>query len=105
MDVPQATWRSLRRVGGDSASGTADGRGESLMGLHADRRRAEERRPSGQPVDDRPDPESGWRATRTRATDLVADVSAGALGRDRGRRFLHDRGLDVAWVGDVLHAV
>ena len=46
------------------------------MGLHADRRRAEERRPSGQPVDDRPDPERGGRAASTRATDLVADVSA-----------------------------
>ncbi len=58
------------------------------MGLHPDPRRAEERGPSGQPVDDRPDPESGGRAAGTRPTDFVADVSAGALGRDRGRRFL-----------------
>ena len=30
------------------------------------------------------------------AADVVADVPAGALGRDRGRRFLHDGGLAVA---------
>jgi putative transposase len=57
------------------------------VGLHADRRCAEERRPSGQPVDDRPDPESGGRAARTRATDLMADVSAGALGAIAGADF------------------
>ena len=33
-------------------------KGESHVGLHPDRRRAEECRPSGQPVDDCPDPES-----------------------------------------------
>ena len=37
--------------------------------------------------------------------DVVADVPAGALGRDRGRRFLHDGGLDVTWPRDVLHRV
>ena len=53
----------------------ADGRGESHVGLHPDPRRAEERRPSGQPVDDRPDPE-GARACRRCPS-----------GRPRGRRF------------------
>ena len=42
---------------------------------------------------------------RAGAADVVADVSASALGRDRRRGFLHDGGLDVARLGDVLHRV
>ena len=53
------------------------------MGLHPDPRRAAERRPSGQPVLDRPDPEGARDAARAGAADVVADLSAGALGRDR----------------------
>ena len=37
--------------------------------------------------------------------DVVADVSAGALGRDRRRGFLHDGSVDVAGLGDLLHGV
>ena len=57
------------------------------MGLHAHPRRAEECRPSRRSVDDRTDPESGGRAAGTEAADLVADVPAGALGRDAGADF------------------
>ena len=45
------------------------------------------------------------RITRAGAPDVVADVSSRALGRDRRGRFLHDGGLDVAGVSDVLHGV
>jgi hypothetical protein len=37
--------------------------------------------------------------------DVVADIPAGPLGRDRRCGLLRDRGLDVARVGDVLHGV
>ena len=45
------------------------------------------------------------RAAGAGAADVVADVSARALGRDRRRGFLHDGGLDVARPRDVLHGV
>ena len=63
MDVRQAARRSSGRARGDPASGRADGRRESHVGLHTDPRRAEERRPSSQPSLDRPDPEIAWHAT------------------------------------------
>ena len=40
-----------------------------------------------------------------RAPDVMADVSPGALGRDRRRGLLHDGSLDVSRLGDVLHGV
>ena len=52
-----AAWTS-RRARGDPAAGRPDGGGESHVGLHADPRRAEERRASGRSLDDRADPES-----------------------------------------------
>jgi putative transposase len=48
---------------------------------------------------------SGGRAAGAGAADLVADVSAGTLGRDCRRRFLHDGSVDMARLGDVLHGV
>jgi putative transposase len=39
------------------------------------------------------------------APNVAADVSARALGSDRGGGFLHHRGLDVAWPRDVLHGI
>ena len=44
------------------------------MGLHADPRRAEERRPPGGALDHPADPESGGPAARPAAPDVVADV-------------------------------
>ena len=43
-----------------------------------------------------PDPEGAQDAARARAADVVADVSAGALGRDRQGDFF-DGGLVAAW--------
>jgi len=53
-------------------------------------RRVEERRPSGQPGLDRPDPEGPRDSAGARAARVVAAVPAGALGRHRRRGFLHD---------------
>jgi hypothetical protein len=44
-------------------------------------------------------------AAGTGAVDLVADMSSRAVGRDRRRRFLHDRGLDLARLGHVRQGV
>src|SRR5580765_1436051 len=44
-------------------------------------------------------------ATRSRAADLVADVLARTLGRNRRRRLLDDGSVDVARLGDLLHAL
>ena len=41
----------------------------------------------------------------TEAADVVGHVSPGALGGHRRGGFLHDRGVDVARPGDVLHGV
>jgi hypothetical protein len=56
-------------------------------------------------VDDRTDAEGARRAARARAADVVAGLSTGALGRDRRRGLLHDRSLDVAGFGDLVHGV
>ena len=56
-------------------------------------------------LDHRTDPQSRRGAARAGAPDVVADVSASPLGRDRRRRFLHDRGVDVARLGDLLLGV
>ena len=74
-------------------------------GLHADTRRPQECRPSRRPLHGRADPERGGPAARAGAADVVADVSSGPLWRDRRRRFLHDRCVDVARLGDLRHGV
>ena len=51
MDV-RAETRTARRAARDPSTGRADGGGESDVGLHADPRRAQERRPSRGPLDD-----------------------------------------------------
>lgn len=105
MDVCDAAGRSSGRDRGDPAPGGPHGGGESHVGLHADRWCADERRSSSQPVLDRPLPESVRHATRARTADVVVDVSARALGRDRRRGSLHDGSVDVAWPDDPLHGV
>jgi len=57
------------------------------VGLHADPRRAEERRPPRRPLDHSADPEGVGLTTGPAADDVVADVSPIALGRDRWGRF------------------
>ncbi len=92
-------------VGDDTERDGARGDGESDVGLHADPRRAQECRPLRGPLDHSPDPEGGWPSARTATADLVADGSQGALGRDRRGGLFHDRGVELAWVGDLLHGV
>jgi hypothetical protein len=68
-------------------------------------RRVAKREASRRSLDDCADSEGARSTARARAVDVVADISARALGRDRGGGLLHDRSLDVAWSGDVLHGV
>ena len=81
---------------GDSASDGADGGRESHLGLHTYPRRVEECGASRGPFDHRSDFESRRPAAATRAADLLADIRAGALGRDRRGGFLHHGSLDLA---------
>jgi putative transposase len=85
----EAARRSSGRPRGDRRLSSACG-GESDVGLHADRWRAEECRSAGEPVDDRADLEGLGHSARTRTVDILVDVSAGALGRDRRGGFLYD---------------
>jgi hypothetical protein len=50
----------------------------------------------GGTVDDCQNPEVAGDSAGAPAADVVANISAGALGRDRGRGVLHDRSPDVA---------
>jgi hypothetical protein len=104
MDVRHSSWTS-RRPCGDPRACHPDGGRESDVGLHADPRRVEKHRTSGQSVDDRADSQGTRDAARTGAPHLVANIPPRALGRHRWRRFFHHRGLDVARVGDVLHGL
>ena len=56
---------------GDPATGRADGRRESNLGLHPDLRCPEERGPSCGAIDDRPDPERARHSSGARAPVLV----------------------------------
>ena len=69
------------------------------LGLHADPRRAEERRPSRGPLDHRAHPEGARPAARAGAADLVADVSRARIGaRLPGRTSSRPRsGRGAAW--------
>jgi hypothetical protein len=82
MDVRDTNCAS-RCARGDPAVGRPDGGGESYLGLYADPRGAEERRPSRRSLDDCAHREGARSATRTAAADVVADFSSLALGRDR----------------------
>ena len=81
MDVRDAA-ETPRRPRRDPTACHPDGGGESHLGLYADPRRAEECRTSRRTFDDRANPEGARAATGAGATDLVADVSTSALGRD-----------------------
>src|SRR4029453_15465364 len=104
MDVRHAA-RSSERTGRDPPARDPDGEGESHLGLHADSGCTEECRASSGPIDHRPDPQSPRSTARPGPADLVADLSPGALGRDRRRGLLHDRGVDLARLSDLLHGV
>ena len=75
------------------------------VGLHADPGSAEERGPLRRPFDHSTDPEGGGTAAGAPTAGLVAHVFESALGRDCRRRLLHDRSVDVARSGHVLHGV
>src|SRR6059058_4695516 len=95
-DVCEGAAPSFGRSRRNPLARGADGGGESHLGLHADPRRTEERGASGRTIDDRSNPQGAGDPAGAGATDVVASVSAGALGRDRGRGFLHHGGLDLA---------
>ena len=78
---------------------------ESDVGLHADPRCAQESRAPCRTLNDCTDPADARDLARAGAPDLVANVPARALGRDRRRGFLHDRSVDVAWLGHLLHGL
>ncbi len=72
------------------------------MGLHADPWRAEERRPSGEPVLGRPNPQGPRDSAGAGTPDLVADVSPGARGAIAGADFFT---TDVwTWRGLVTYS-
>jgi hypothetical protein len=104
MDLCAYT-QPARRAPRDPSARRADGDREPDLGLHADPRRAEERRPSGGPLNDSTNPEGRRAPAGPAAPDVVADVPPRALKRDRRRRFLHDGGLGVARPCHVLHGV
>jgi hypothetical protein len=56
-------------------------------------------------IDDSAHPQSDRSSPRAAAADLLARVYQGALGCHRRRRLFHDRSMDVARVGHVLHGV
>ena len=103
VNVRDASVESSRGARRDPAPGCADGGGKSDVGLYADPRGLEERRASRRSFDDHADPEGAGSAAHAGVADLVAGVPARALGRDRRRGFLHDRGVDVARVRHLLH--
>ena len=72
------------------------------MGLHADPGCSQESRASGRTIDGRAHLESPGSASGAESSDVMADVSASALGSDRGSRFLYDSGLDMARFGHVV---
>jgi hypothetical protein len=59
----------------------------------------------GRPIDGRAHLEGTRSATCSEPPDVVADVSASALGSDHGDGLLYDRSLDMARTRDVLHGV
>ena len=90
---------------GDLVSHSANGHGESGMGLHAPPGGAEEPRPWRGPEYGREGSERQRDRARAGSAVILADVPAGTLGRDRGSRLLPQRGLDTARADHVLHAV
>src|SRR5438128_10208661 len=104
MDIRHASWTSWRPRG-DPTARHPDGGSESGVWLHADPRRVEECWAPRRSLDDRTDPQGPWLATRPRPARVLADIPPRALGRDRRRGFLHNAGVDVARLGDVLHAL
>ncbi len=60
---------------------------------------------SREPLDDRAHPSARRYSAQSAAPDDVAPVSAGALAGTRRGRFLHDRSLDRARIGDELRGV
>ena len=90
VDVHESATEPAACRGRDPTACRADGRGKLNLGLHAHSGCPQESRAPGRTLDDRAHLESPRSAIRADAPDVVADVSASALGSDRGGRFLYD---------------
>jgi hypothetical protein len=101
VDVPKQPCRPPGCARRDSPPGCADGGREPHLGVHANPRRPQECGASRGPLDNRPNSQSPRRPAGAGAPDIVADLSEGALGRDRRCRFLHGGGVDLAGLGDL----
>jgi hypothetical protein len=105
VDVHADAARPSRDHAGDLVAHSADGHRESGVGLHAHPGGAEEPGPR------RGQEHGGQGAQGQRdsaglgSADLLADVPTGPLGRHRGGRLLHQRGLDPSRADHLLHAL
>jgi hypothetical protein len=79
-----------RHSEGDRGTYRADGHGQPGVGLQSDPGRVEESRPSRREKHGLQGAEGQRDPTSAGAVLVVAHVPAGALGRDRGGRLLHD---------------
>src|SRR2546423_14534884 len=90
VDAYPEAKQSFRCSCRDSTTRAAHGRVKSDVGLYANSGCPQESRASGRAIDDRARLEGPRCATSAEAPDVVADISASALGSDRGSRFLHN---------------
>src|SRR2546422_5794703 len=88
--------RPSRDPEGDLVAHSADGHGESGVGLHAHPGGAEEPGPWRGPEHGRQGPETQRDRARAGSAVILADLLAGPLGRDRGSRLSHQRSLDAS---------
>jgi putative transposase len=88
MDLCRQAARTAGRGQGDPATRRAYGRREPNLGLHSHSWGPEERWVSSGAIDDCPDPEGEGYSADACAADVLADISAGALGRARRGGFL-----------------
>src|SRR5262249_14873514 len=105
VDGHAATARPPRDHAGDLLAHSAHGLGESGVGLRAHPGCAEEPGPPRGPEYGRQGAQGQWHPAGAGPAVLLADVPAGPLGRYRGSRLLHERGLDASWADHLLHAL
>src|ERR687892_1119097 len=105
VDIRAEAAGASRDNEGDLSAYRSDGHGEPRVGVQPDPGRVEEPRPLRREKHGSQGAEGPWDSAGAGAAVIVAYVSAGALGRDRGRRLLHDGSVDTPWASDLLHAV
>jgi hypothetical protein len=98
---PSTLWRAPR----DSPVRRPHGGRESHLGIYSDPRRPQESGTSRRAIDYRSYPQGEGHSAGTGTADVVADIHPRAVGRDRGRGFLHNRSVDLAGLDDVLHRI